>query len=127
MEAIYVLTEQEIWAIAGAAFMMLFDLVSGFAAAVINKEVSSSKMREGLGHKMVLLLFIALALAVEVLSLHVADFGFGGVTVYAVCVFIIVMEVASILENLGRAYPELRNTKLMRIFEQTDKASEKGQ
>ena len=80
MEAIYPLTEQQVWAIAGAAFMMLFDLVSGFAAAVINKEVSSSKMREGLAHKMVLLLFIALSLAVEVLSLHVADFGFGGVT-----------------------------------------------
>ena len=78
MEAIYTLTEQQVWAIAGAAFMMLFDLVSGFAAAVINKEVSSSKMREGLAHKMVLLLFIALSLAVEVLSLHVADFGFGG-------------------------------------------------
>lgn len=123
MEAIYTLTEQQVWAIAGAAFMMLFDLVSGFAAAVINKEVSSSKMREGLAHKMVLLLFIALSLAVEVLSLHVADFGFGGVTVY---VFIIVMEVASILENLCRAYPELRDTKLMRIFE-NEKTQEKGE
>ena len=124
MEAIYTLTEQQVWAIAGAAFMMLFDLVSGFVAAVINKEVSSSKMREGLAHKMVLLLFIALSLAVEVLSLHVADFGC--VTVYAVCVFIIVMEVASILENLCRAYPELRDTKLMRIFE-NEKIQEKGE
>ena len=104
MEAIYTLTEQQVWAIAGAAFMMLFDLA----------------------HKMVLLLFIALSLAVEVLSLHVADFGFGGVTVYAVCVFIIVMEVASILENLCRAYPELRDTKLMRIFE-NEKTQEKGE
>lgn len=26
MEAIYTLTEQQVWAIAGAAFMMLFDL-----------------------------------------------------------------------------------------------------
>lgn len=126
MEAIYTLTEQQVWAIAGAAFMMLFDLVSGFVAAVINKEVSSSKMREGLAHKMVLLLFIALSLAVEVLSLHVADFGLGGVTVYAVCVFIIVMEVASILENLCRAYPELRDTKLMQIFE-NEKIQEKGE
>lgn len=125
MEEIYTLTEQQVWAIAGAAFMMLFDLVSGFAAAVINKEVSSSKMREGLAHKMVLLLFIALSLAVEVLSLHVADFRFC-VTVYAVCVFIIVMEVSSILENLCRAYPELRDTKLMRIFE-NEKTQEKGE
>ena len=40
--------------------------------------------------------------------------------------FIIVMEVASILENLCRAYPELRDTKLMRIFE-NEKTQEKGE
>ena len=61
MEAIYTLTEQQVWAIAGAAFMMLFDLVSGFVAAVINKEVSSSKMREASPMRTRLHLIAALA------------------------------------------------------------------
>ncbi len=117
MADIYTLTDQQAWAIAGAAFFMVFDIISGLAAAIINKEVSSSKMRVGLGHKMVLLLMIALALGIEVFSLHVSGLGFGGVTVAAVCAFIVVMEVASILENLRKAYPDIDGWKIMKIFE----------
>ncbi len=117
MVEIYTLTEQQSWAIAGAVFFMVFDIISGLAAAIINKEVSSSKMRVGLGHKVIMLLFITLALGIEVVSLHVSGLGFDGVTVYAVCLFICVMEVASILENLCKAYPELSDSKLMSIFE----------
>lgn len=117
MVEIYTLTDQQAWAIAGAVFFMVFDIISGLAAAIINREVSSSKMRVGLGHKVVMLLFITLALGIEVVSLHVSGLGLDGVTVYAVCLFICVMEVASILENLCKAYPELANSKLMSIFE----------
>ena len=117
MADIYTLTDQQAWAIAGAVFFMVFDIISGLAAAIINKEVSSSKMRVGLGHKIVMLLFITLALGIEVVSLHVSGLGLDGVTVYAVCVFICIMEVASILENLCKAYPELSNSKIMSIFE----------
>ena len=117
MADIYTLTDQQAWAIAGAVFFMVFDIISGLAAAIINKEVSSSKMRVGLGHKVVMLLFITLALGIEVVSLHVSGLGLDGVTVYAVCVFICIMEVASILENLCKAYPELSKSKIMSIFE----------
>lgn len=119
MTEIYTLTDQQAWAIAGAVFFMVFDIVSGLAAAIINKEVSSSKMRVGLGRKVVMLLFIVLSLGIEVFSQHVSGLGLDGVTVYAVCVFICVMEVASILENLCKAYPEIANSKLMSIFERT--------
>ena len=117
MDPVYVLSEQQAWAIGAAVFFMVFDIVSGFLAAVVNQEVSSSKMRVGLGHKMVLLLMIALALGIEVFSLHVSGLGFGGVTVTAVCAFIVVMEVASILENLRKAYPDIDGWAIMKIFE----------
>ena len=119
MADIYILTDQQVWAIAAAVFFMVLDIVSGLAAAIINKEVSSSKMRVGLGHKVVLLLFIALSLGIEVFSEHVSGLGLDGVTVVAVCVFICVMEVTSILENLCKAYPYLASSKLMSIFERT--------
>lgn len=125
MQAIYVLSEQQAWAIGAAAFFMLFDIISGFLAALVNQEVSSSKMRVGLGHKMVLLLMIALALGIEVFSLHVSGLGFGGVTVTAVCAFIVIMEVASILENLRKAYPDIEGWKIMKIFENTNTSDEK--
>ena len=99
---------------------MLFDMISGIVAAIMNREFKSSTMRTGLGHKAVLSLIILLAMCIEILSAHVAGLGFGGVTVYVVCVAIIVMEVASILENLCKAYPEIASLPIMKIFEHAD-------
>lgn len=116
---IYTFTEQQVWAIAGAFILMLFDMVSGIIQAVMNREFRSSTMRTGLGHKAVLALIILLAICIEILSAHVAGLGFGGVTIYVVCVAII-MEVASIMENLCKAYPELADLPVMKIFEHAD-------
>lgn len=117
---IYTFTEQQVWAIAGAFILMLFDMVSGIIQAVMNREFRSSTMRTGLGHKAVLALIILLAICIEILSDHVAGLGFGGVTIYVVCVAIIIMEVASIMENLSKAYPELADLPVMKIFEHSD-------
>lgn len=117
---IYTFTEQQVWAIAGAFILMLFDMVSGIIQAVMNREFRSSTMRTGLGHKAVLALIILLAICIEILSAHVAGLGFGGVTIYVVCVAIIIMEVASIMENLCKAYPELADLPVMKIFENAD-------
>lgn len=117
---IYTFTEQQVWAIAGAFILMLFDMVSGIIQAVMNREFRSSTIRTGLGHKAVLALIILLAICIEILSAHVAGLGFGGVTIYVVCAAIIIMEVASIMENLCKAYPELADLPVMKIFEHAD-------
>ena len=108
--------EAQAWAIGLACVLMLMDFVTGFVGAVVRGDVSSSKMREGLGHKALLLCVIALAVIVEAGAQHVAGLGFGGVTVTVVCAYIAVMEVASCMENVCAAYPELRDTPLMRVF-----------
>ena len=54
---------------------------------------------------------------IELAGTHIAGLGFSGVSVTVVCAYIIIMEVASILENVCVAYPELRDTPLMRIFD----------
>lgn len=120
LATIFTFTEQQVWAIAGAFILMLFDMVSGIIQAVMNREFRSSTMRTGLGHKAVLALIILLAICIEILSSHVAGLGFGGVTIYVVCVAIIIMEVASIMENLCKAYPELADLPVMKIFEHAD-------
>ena len=48
------LTEAQSWAIGAAVAFMCMDMLTGFIGAVINKCVSSSKMREGIGHKALL-------------------------------------------------------------------------
>lgn len=111
------LTEPQVWAIAIACAFMVMDTLTGFIGAVINGNVSSAKMRVGLGHKILLCCLIAVAVMIELAGTHIAGLGFSGVSVTVVCAYIIIMEVASILENVCAAYPELRDTPLMRIFD----------
>lgn len=114
---IYVLSDAQIWSIGGAVAFMGMDILTGFIDSCITHTFSSSKMREGLGHKALCLCIIALAIMIEAAGSHIVGLGFSGVTVVAVCVYIIVMEVGSILENICSAYPELRDTPLARLFE----------
>lgn len=65
---IYTFTEQQVWAIAGAFILMLFDMVSGIIQAVMNREFRSSTIRTGLGHKAVLALIILLRSASKSLA-----------------------------------------------------------
>lgn len=116
--------DAQVWAIGLACVLMLMDFVTGFVGAVVRGDVSSSKMREGLGHKALLLCVIALAVIVEAGAQHVAGLGFGGVTVTVVCAYIAVMEVASCMENVCAAYPELRDTPLMHVFDHDGKGGE---
>lgn len=117
MGAIYTFTEQQIWAIGGAFLMMLIDMVTGIAQAIYNRSFKSSMMRRGLCHKATLSLIIMLVICIEILSSHIVGLNFGGITVYVVCIAIIGMEFASILENIKQAYPELADTPIMKIFE----------
>lgn len=110
------LTDPQVWAIGLACVLMLMDIVTGFIGAIIKGNVSSAKMREGLGHKALLLCVILLSIIIEAGTQHVVGLGMGGVTVTVVCAYIAVMEVASCMENVCSAYPELRDTPLMRIF-----------
>lgn len=117
MGAIYTFTEQQIWAIGGAFLMMLIDMVTGISQAIYNRSFKSSTMRHGLCHKATLSLIIILVICIEILSSHIVGLNFGGITVYVVCIAIIGMEFASILENIKQAYPELADTPIMKIFE----------
>ena len=103
MEAIYTFTEPQIWSIGGALLMMLFDMVTGIVQAIINHNFKSSTMRQGMGHKATLSLIILLSMCIEILGAHIAGLDFGGVTIYVVCIAIIGMEFASILENIKQA------------------------
>lgn len=89
--------------------MVILDIVTGFINAWINKSVSSSVMREGLGHKAGELAYILLG--------FLANIAFGLHSVFLLAVFYVCfMELVSILENcakLGVPMPE----KLKEIIE----------
>ena len=98
-----------------ALVLMGMDILLGLAGAVKDRDVQSSKMREGLWHKAGSIGLIVLAYILEVAVDHV-DLGLVFPGVLAVCAYIIVMEVGSCLENLVVLNPELRNNPIMKVF-----------
>ena len=111
-------SESMFYAFGGAVSCMGLDILTGYVGAVVNHCVSSTKIREGLGHKALLLCVELLAFVIEVVCQHVEGMGaLAGVTVVGISVVIIAMEVTSIWENVVAASPELSDSPLGRIFD----------
>lgn len=113
--ALFVPSDGQASMIVLACILMFLDVISGFVAALIRHEPSSARMREGLGHKALLLLIIAASFAVEKLAVA------GGMPVdlpatVCVCGYIAVMEFLSVIENVAQGYPEFKESKLYRII-----------
>lgn len=103
-----------------AAFIGL-DFISGLIKACATHTFMSSKMREGLFHKVGFMLCVVLGVLVDNAQAYI-DLGISiPVPVTgAVCAYIILMEMASILENVCIIVPELVPEKLHRIFYGSD-------
>lgn len=95
------------WIIVTFIFMVL-DVISGLLRAWITKTFSSTKMREGFGHK---LGFFIVMMVVAILQVALLDPNFTLTFDFPlfniVCGFIIFMEVTSILENAVILNPQL--------------------
>lgn len=85
---------------------MLIDVFTGVLKAVKNKELNSTKAREGIYKKASFILFIAFGYLADYAMTYV-DMGFNFPAAATICTLIIVTEAISILENLGQINPEL--------------------
>lgn len=97
-----------------AAFIVL-DFVTGMIKAVSTQSFSSTKMREGLWHKTSLVLVVVLGVLVDYAQGYL-DLGITLPVAGAVCTYISLMEIASILENVCKINPELMPDKLHQLF-----------
>ena len=116
MPPVVILTETQSWGIALACVMMCADVVVGFIQAAINNQLSSTKMRHGLLHKVLILILIFVCLAIEIGISHTVKLPYDIPTCEVVCGYVIVMELISILENIARGYPEFANSQLFKLF-----------
>ena len=103
----------------------ILDIITGFTAAVANKNVSSSAMREGLFHKLGFIFALILAALLQYAS-GLLDLGVEIPTLAAVAVFIILTEAISILENIAEMNPALANNGFFKIFESVIHSGEKS-
>ena len=100
----------------GIVFLLvLIDYVTGVVNAVMHGELSSERMRQGLGHKFAYLAVICVALIVEYGSDYI-DLGIVLPVFIPVCVGICLIEITSIMENCVKINPELSGSNILNIF-----------
>lgn len=96
------------------AFIVI-DVVSGVLAAVYEKNLSSTIMREGLLRKAALVLILVVATLID-LGQGVLDLGFNVPFVPLVSAYIALMEILSIFENACKLNDDLAESKLGRLI-----------
>ena len=110
--------QADIWCTIAVIFFISIDYVTGVAKAIIRDNLSSRKMREGLGHKFAYLMLVLVAWFIDEVNRHI-DLGLPMsvfvCTVGGVCL----IELTSILENVTEINPELKNAPFMQIFAQS--------
>lgn len=105
----------------GIVFLLvLIDYVTGVVNAIMHGELSSKKMRQGLGHKFAYLVIICVALIVEYGSDYI-NLGIELPVFIPVCAGICLTEITSIVENCVKINPELSNSNILNIFNINEK------
>ena len=115
------LSDTQQWGIILACIMMCADVLVGFIGAVIQHNISSTKMRDGILHKILMLILIFLCLTIEIASSHMFKLLYDIPTCEVICGYTTVMELASIIENISTAYPEFAKSELAKLFDLQEK------
>ena len=96
-------------------YFIALDFFTGLLKAFATDAFSSRTMRQGLFHKVSLLCVLALGYLMDYAQNYV-DLGVAVPVGAAACVYIVLMETGSTLENLCVANPELMPDKLCEMF-----------
>lgn len=89
-----------IWQISTPLIFSVFDVITGVIQAIINKDLDSTKMRNGLLHKFLIIIIILLSFVIT----YAFNLSFVS---KVVCIYVIFMEATSILENIKKAGVEI--------------------
>lgn len=107
-----------VYVFAGA--FILLDLITGVVKAFKEKNWCSTVMREGLFHKIGSLLTIVFGVMVDYAQTFV-DIGVTIPMSSAICSYIIIMEIGSIIENVCIINPEILPDKIKGYFQKLSK------
>ncbi len=116
----------ELCALGFTAILIVMDYITGIAAAASRGDIQSNKMREGLWHKLGEVGAIILAYLVAEEGHYIGLPYQIEILIPSVIIWISVMEVTSILENIAILNPDLAGDGFLKIFKKTTK-EENGQ
>lgn len=103
-----------IYAFTGA--FVALDFITGMIKAFGTKSFTSTKMRQGLYHKVGLVLCVVLGVLIDCAQAYF-DLGISLPVAATICFYIVLMEISSIAENILEINPELQGGKIAALFE----------
>lgn len=93
---------------------ILMDIIIGLVKALETKSFKSIKMREGLFHKLGEILCVVFGMVCEI-SFPVVGINVKLPIVSTICIYIIIMETGSVVENLAAISPNIK-ALLVKVF-----------
>lgn len=109
------MTETLFYEILAVLIFVSLDYITGIINAIMHGKLSSTKMRKGLGHKFTYLCTFFVAWFIDFEMKHI-DIGFHTALTPLTTMGIVLIELSSIIENIGKINPELTKAKFMKIF-----------
>ena len=104
--------------------LILLDILFGLGNALWQKEYSSEKMRQGIGHKCAELGFLLVGVVVDATIVGGFDLGFSAPVLITICVYICLMEIGSLLETFALMNPQLANSPLFKLLKSVEHEEE---
>lgn len=103
-------------AICAVLLLIVLDVIFGLLNAFIHKEYSSEKMRLGIAHKATELLFVTLGVIIDGTIIAGLELGYTAPVLTTICVYIIVMEIGSLMETSVKIWPHLADTPIFKFL-----------
>lgn len=101
--------------VAAFAFTVL-DVLFGIVNATMHKEFSSKKMREGIGHKSASFGAVLVGCIIDGTITAGIDLGYSAPVLVSTCVYVCLMEIASLLETFGKMNPQFKDSPLYQLL-----------
>lgn len=108
------------------ACFTVIDFITGIVKAIKNKEFCSTVMREGLFHKFGLVIVVVLGTLIDFAQGYM-DLGFTIPIATPICIYVSLMEIGSVIENLYAINTKIIPEKIQEFFKKINaiKAAEK--
>ncbi len=113
-------------ALMALGMLIILDILLGLAQAAKSGTVRSSKMREGIWHKVGELGCVLVGDIADGMMLGGIDLGYGAPVSTAIIVLLCVNEILSCLENAAKLNPELEGSAVFRLLESSQKVGGDG-
>lgn len=102
--------------IVAVMLLTVADVFFGILNALVHKDFQSSKMREGIAHKSTTAGAILVGCVIDGTITAGVDLGYPAPVLAAICGYIILMEVASLLETFGKLNPQFKGSPVYQLL-----------